>query len=212
MRAGRSDRKIEIPKSKIENPPMLTERFDDAVAFAARAHARQKRKGTDVPYVAHLLSVVGLVLEHGGTEDEAIAAVLHDAVEDQGGPPMRDKIAAKFGQDVAAIVDGCTDTDLVPKPPWRDRKQRYIDHVAAASPSVRLVSMADKLHNARSILGDVRRLGDGAFEKFAGKKEGTLWYYRALVTQYRLATPQIAPHLLEELDRVVTELERLSSM
>ncbi len=189
---------------------MLSERFENALVFATRAHAKQRRKGTQVPYVSHLMAVAGIVLEHGGTEDEAIAAMLHDAIEDQGGPPMRDKIAAEFGENVAEIVQGCTDTDQVPKPPWRDRKQRYVDHVSHASPSVRLVSTADKLHNARSILADVRRQGDAAFTKFAGGKEGTMWYYRALINAYRKAEKPVALDLLEELDRVVTELERLT--
>jgi GTP pyrophosphokinase len=157
--------------------------------------------------VAHLLAVTSLALEHGATEDEAIAAVLHDAIEDQGGAPTREEIRRRFGDVVTAIVDGCTDTDVVPKPPWRQRKEAYIAHVRSASPSVRLVSSADKLHNARSILADYRLLGEALWPRFTGGKEGTLWYYRALIDAYRAAggTP-----LVDELERVVGEIERLA--
>ena len=129
--------------------------FDDALVFASRLHAGQLRKGTPVPYVAHLLAVTATVLEHGGDEDEAIAALLHDAVEDQGGAATRAKIRRRFGENVAAIVDGCTDADTIPKPPWQQRKEAYLAHlVGETSPSVRLVSSADKLHNVRSIIAD----------------------------------------------------------
>jgi GTP pyrophosphokinase len=186
---------------------MLTPRFETALAFAARLHASQRRKGTDVPYVAHLLAVTALVLEHGGDEDEAIAALLHDAVEDQGGAATRDMIARLFGERVAAIVEGCSDTDVTPKPPWRPRKEAYIAHVRTASRSVRLVSAADKLHNARSTLTDLHAIGDEIWSRFTGGKEGTLWYYRALLDAYREAGNSA---LLDELDRVVTEIERLA--
>src|ERR1051325_12202408 len=129
----------------------LTSRFEDALSFAARLHSGQLRKGTAIPYVSHLLAVASVALEHGADEDEAIAALLHDAVEDQGGAPTREEIRRRFGDRVVEIVDGCTDAETVPKPPWRERKERYIAHVAEASPSVRLVSASDKLHNARSI-------------------------------------------------------------
>ena len=186
----------------------LSARFEAALPFAAGLHRDQVRKGTNTPYVSHLLGVAAIVLEHGGNEDEAIAALLHDAVEDQGGPPTLRAIHDRFGGAVAAIVAGCTDTDLVPKPPWRPRKEAYVAHVASASPSVRLVSAADKLHNARTILADYRRHGDAVWERFSGGKEGSLWYYRALVDAFRAhgRTP-----LLDELDRVVSELERLAA-
>ncbi len=144
-------------------------RFDGAFAYASRLHARQKRKGTKIPYVAHLLAVTAIVLEYGGGEDEAIAALLHDAVEDQGGPATRTEILGRFGKRVVAIVDGCTDTDTEPKPPWRQRKEAYVAHVGDASPSVRLVSAADKLHNARSILADYRLLGEALWESLPGR-------------------------------------------
>ena len=150
--------------------------------------------------------MAALVLEQGGDEDLAIAALLHDAVEDQGGPATREVIRARFGDRVTAIVDGCTDADTQPKPPWRARKEAYLAHLPDASADVRLVSAADKLHNARSVLADYRQVGDALWARFRGGKVGTLWYYRALVTAYRAAG---SSPLVEELDRTVTELERL---
>jgi (p)ppGpp synthase/HD superfamily hydrolase len=186
----------------------LSTRFEDALVFATQLHAEQVRKATAIPYVSHLMSVSALVLEHGGSEDEAIGALLHDAVEDQGGRPTLDTIAQRFGPAVAAIVEGCTDSEAVPKPPWRKRKEAYVAHIATASPSVRLVSSADKLHNARCILADYRVVGEALWDRFTGGRDGTLWYYRSLVEAFRAAggTP-----LLPELERVVAELERLSS-
>src|SRR5829696_6570189 len=124
------------------------------------------RKGTNIPYVTHLLAVAAIVGENGGTEDEVIAALLHDAVEDQGGAATRDEIRRRFGDSVTTIVEGTSDTDVVPKPPWRERKQSYINHVGEAPRSVRLVSAADKLHNARSILVDLRAEGEAAWRRF----------------------------------------------
>jgi GTP pyrophosphokinase len=185
----------------------LSSRFEEALICAARLHARQTRKGSDTPYVAHLLSVAGIALQYGANEDEAIAALLHDAVEDQGGAATREEIRRRFGENVAAIVDGCTDTDVVPKPPWRARKEAYIRHVRDASPSVRLVSAADKLDNARAILADYRQVGEALWARFKGGREGTLWYYRALVEAFRAAGSN---PLIEELERVVGEIERLA--
>lgn len=184
----------------------LTPRFDDALVFARRLHADQRRKGTGIPYISHLLAVTAIVLEQGGTETEAIAALLHDAVEDQGGLATRAEIQRRFGEDVVAIVDGCTDAVTMPKPPWRERKEAYVAHVRHASPSVRFVSASDKLHNARAILADYRQLGDALWGRFQGGREGTLWYYRALVDAFR--TAESTP-LIEELERTVSELERL---
>jgi GTP pyrophosphokinase len=186
---------------------VLGPRFAEALPYAAQVHRDQVRKGTGVPYVSHLLGVAGIVLEHGGNEDEAIAALLHDAVEDQGGAPRLREIRQRFGDTVAAIVEGCTDTDEMPKPPWRPRKEAYIGHLASASPSVRLVSAADKLHNARTILADYRRFGDAVWDRFSGGREGTLWYYGALVEAYR---PHGVTPLVEELERVVGELMQIA--
>jgi (p)ppGpp synthase/HD superfamily hydrolase len=137
----------------------------------------------------------------------AIAALLHDAVEDQGGLPRLREIRKKFGKRVAHIVDGCTDAHTEPKPPWMERKRAYVDGVAGESAEVRFVSAADKLSNVRETLHDLRAEGEIVFDRFAGKKEGTLWYYRALVTEFRKAGGN---PLVDELDRAVTELESLA--
>lgn len=187
---------------------MLTERFRNALVYAAELHANQKRKASDVPYVAHLLGVTSLALEYGADEDEAIAALLHDAVEDQGGQATAEEIRRRFGERVLEIVLGCTDADVIPKPPWRDRKEKYIAALAGASASVALVSAADKLHNVRSIIADYRRLGEGIWQRFHGGKQGTLWYYRTLVDQL---TGRAPAHLVEELNRAVTELESIAA-
>jgi GTP pyrophosphokinase len=184
----------------------LSERFTNALIFATHLHANQTRKGSGVPYVTHLLGVASIALEYGANEDEAIAALLHDAIEDQGGAATREEIRRRFGDIVTEIVDGCTDTDTTPKPPWQQRKEAYITHIPTASASIRLVSAADKLHNVRSILQDYRLMADRLWGHFQGGKDGTLWYYRALVHAFRAAesTP-----LVDELDRVVSELEEL---
>jgi (p)ppGpp synthase/HD superfamily hydrolase len=182
-----------------------TEKFEKALVRASRLHRGQVRKGTDVPYITHLLAVASIVGENGGTEDEVVAALLHDAPEDQGGEVRLEELRAHFGDEVAEIVDGCTDTYEDPKPPWRERKERYLAHLASATDSVRLVSSADKLHNARTVLADYRLVGEDLWTRFNGKKEGTLWYYRAVAETLRGDGP-----IAEELDRVVTELERLT--
>jgi len=184
----------------------LSSRFRDALSYAADLHAEQQRKVSGVPYVAHLLAVTAIVLEHGGDEDETIAALLHDAVEDQGGAATRAEIARRFGPRVAEIVDGCTDADTMPKPPWRERKEAYIARLGQVSPSGRRVSAADKLHNTRSLIDEYRIRGESLWKNFRGGRDGTLWYYRTVVDTLRQieTTP-----LVEELDRVVSELERL---
>jgi GTP pyrophosphokinase len=154
----------------------LSSRFDEALQYAALIHAGQTRKGTSIPYVAHLLGVASIALEHGANEDEAIRALLHDAAEDAGGVGRIDDIRQRFGDAVADIVEGCTDTVVIPKPPWRPRKEEYIAHVADASAAVRLVSAADKLQYARAILRDLRHLGEDLWRRFNGGKKGTLWY------------------------------------
>ncbi|GAC1367509.1 MAG: HD domain-containing protein [Polyangiales bacterium] len=194
---------------------LLTARFADALSYAATLHNEQVRKQTAIPYVAHLLGTASIALDHGATEDEAIGALLHDAIEDQShGGTTAEAIRAKFGPAVLAIVQGCTDAEGVAgqkKPDWRPRKEEYIAHVAAKSDSTRLVSACDKLHNARAILADFRVLGDVLWTRFTGRRDGTLWYYRALVTAFRAAgaDPRM-PRLVDELDRTVTEIERLA--
>lgn len=177
------------------------------MGYAARLHGRQIRKRTERPYIGHLLSVSSIVIEYGGGEDMAIAALLHDAVEDQGGMPRLREIRRKFGKRVARIVDGCTDSYTEPKPPWLERKRAYLERLASESEDVRLVSAADKLSNAREMLYDLRVHGESVFERFAGKKAGTLWYYRALVSTFCKAGNH---PLVDELDGVVTELETLA--
>jgi (p)ppGpp synthase/HD superfamily hydrolase len=183
------------------------ERFVEALSYAARVHRDQIRKGTQVPYITHLLAVAAIVGENGGTEEEVVAALLHDAPEDQGGEERLADIRERFGEGVADIVAGNTDTFEDPKPPWRERKVRYVARIAHEPESVRLVSAADKLHNARSILADLRSVGDELWQRFNGGKEGTLWYYRALVEAFETAGSN---PVVEELARVVAEMERLS--
>lgn len=163
----------------------LTDRFETALVYASRLHARQYRKNRQVPYIAHLLSVAALVLEDGGDEDEAIAALLHDAIEDQGGAKTREAIRAQFGDRVTAIVDGCTESDTIPKPSWQERKQRYLQQIQQASASVRRVSLADKLHNARSLLTSLQQEGEVVWSRFHGGREKTLWFYHALLQIYQ---------------------------
>jgi GTP pyrophosphokinase len=186
---------------------ILSARFDDALALAHRLHRHQGRKGSDVPYVAHLLAVTAIVLEHGGDEDEAIAALLHDAVEDQGGPATLATIRAAFGDRVATIVEDCSDTDETPKPPWRVRKEVYLAHLEHADASALLVSCADKLHNARCTLRDLRTVGNTVWTKFrGGGREGTLWYWRAALDLFARRGPVA---LATELEEVVREIEGL---
>jgi (p)ppGpp synthase/HD superfamily hydrolase len=186
----------------------LTDRFTEAVAFAAELHATQLRKGTPVPYLAHLLAVCSLVLEDGGDEDQAIAALLHDAVEDQGGPPTLAEIRRRFGDRVAMIVEGCTDADTIPKPPWQTRKEQYIARLTHEPAEVLRVSVADKLHNARSMVADLRRDGNTMWSKFNSTRDQNLWYYRSLVAAYRQA--HFPSPLVDALDRTVAEIAHLS--
>jgi len=190
---------------------VLSERFAQAVAYALDVHRNQERKGSRVPYAAHVLGVASLVLEHAGDEDEAIAAVLHDSVEDQGGERRLTEVRALFGERVADIVLGCTDTVADPKPPWRERKERYVAHLRGASSSVRLVAAADKLYNARCIAVDYRRVGEDLWSRFTAGRDGVLWYYRAVCEA--LTQPDAEPRmaLVTELDRTVREIVRASS-
>jgi (p)ppGpp synthase/HD superfamily hydrolase len=187
---------------------VLSDRFERALVYAAQLHAKQRRKGSRVPYVSHLLATAALVLEHGGGEDEAIAALLHDAVEDQGGPKTLAVIRRRFGRIVADIVEGCSDTDVVPKPPWRPRKEAYLAHLRRAPAAVRLVSAADKLHNARTTVADLRLHGASVWERFHAGPREQLWYYGSLVAIFTRRGPR---PLARELGRVVAEMAKLAA-
>ncbi|TCL58309.1 GTP pyrophosphokinase [Hydrogenispora ethanolica] len=186
----------------------LSATFDQALVYASQIHRTQHRKGSGIPYFSHLMAVAALVLENGGSETEAIAALLHDAVEDQGGMARLDEIRRLFGPAVAEVVAGCTDAWGEPKPAWEERKRRYLEHLPQAAPATLLVSSADKLHNARTILEDYRQFGETLWPRFSHGKPGILWYYRALATAYRRAG---APErIVAELERVLDELEKMA--
>ncbi|MCM2255153.1 MAG: HD domain-containing protein [Vicinamibacteria bacterium] len=191
---------------------MLTSHFVNAVSYAFELHARQNRKQTEIPYISHLMSVSALVLEDGGSEDEAIAALLHDAVEDQGGTRILEEIRRRFGQQVALIVEACSDSvtdDPAKKAPWDERKRAYLDHVEHKSSGALRVTAADKLHNARAVLADYRVVGEALWARFSGGRDGTLWYYRALADRLGARCPE--SRLAAELNRTVSELERLAA-
>jgi (p)ppGpp synthase/HD superfamily hydrolase len=186
----------------------LSPQFEKALVYATRIHGSQWRKKTRIPYIAHILGVTSIALEYGANETEAIGALLHDAVEDCGGAKRLRDIERKFGKAVAKIVDGCTDSDQTPKPPWLQRKKAYVAHVRHAPQAVQLVSASDKLHNVRSALMAYRHDGEELWTRFKGGKQGTLWYYRALVNAFN--GKRVRP-VVKELDRVLTELERLAN-
>jgi (p)ppGpp synthase/HD superfamily hydrolase len=193
------------PKTR---PIKLGPRFRRAFLFAAAKHANQARKASTIPYIAHLMGVASLVLEFGGGEDMAIAALLHDVVEDCGGAPMLHQVQCRFGSRVASIVEGCTDSYATPKPPWRARKETYILHLRDADAETRLVSAADKLNNIRSILSDYRSIGEAVWQRFNGGREGTLWYYRALLQEFLRRKPN---RLVREFELEVRNLERCTN-
>ncbi len=188
----------------------VTPRFLKALTYAAKLHAADVRKGTTIPYIAHLLSVCALVLMDGGSEEEAVAALLHDSFEDHPEEVSREMIAQRFGQEVLAIVEACTDTPRDykggPKPPWRERKSAYLEHINSASPGALRVSLADKLDNAWSILAEYRTIGDKVWSRFNAGKEDQLWYYRSVVSAFRARG--LDGFLLRELEDVVTQLEK----
>jgi GTP pyrophosphokinase len=202
-----------VPETYTDQPA-LSERFDRALLLATEHHRRQLRKGTTVPYVSHLLGVSSLVLEMGGDETEAIGALLHDAVEDGGGPPMLERIRTEFGADVARIVHANSDSDSEPKPPWYQRKQDYIAAIAHKAPDELRVSLADKLHNARAILLDYRTHGEDLWSRFrTGSGPAIRWYYRELHDAFAARRDALGPRAapaLEELGRTIDELDRLS--
>jgi (p)ppGpp synthase/HD superfamily hydrolase len=187
----------------------LSRKFEQALVYATRIHGGQLRKKTRIPYIAHIIGVTAIAMEYGANETQAIGALLHDAVEDCGGAKRLRDIEKKFGQAVAKIVDGCTDTDQTPKPPWLTRKKDYIAHLKHAPLSTQLVSASDKLHNLRAIVMSYRTDGDKLWSRFKGGKEGTLWYYAALLEAFS-KTKRLAP-LLAEINRTLTTLEALAN-
>lgn len=189
----------------------FTERFDRAFALAHELHRNQERKGTSVPYIVHLMSVAALACEYGGTEDQTIAALLHDAVEDQGGEPTAQRILSGFGPDVHRMVMALSDSvasNPAQKLPWKARKESYLEHLKSSPPDVRLVSAADKVHNVRSLIADLRILGPAVWSKFKGGRDGSLWYYESMVTALREGWDH---PLADLLDREVRELVSLAA-
>lgn len=185
----------------------LGQRFLRAFLFAAEKHSGQTRKASTIPYIAHLMGVASLVLEAGANEDLAIAALLHDVVEDCGGAPMLKEVRRRFGPRVAKMVDGCTDAYTLPKPPWRPRKENYIRRLRKESSDTRLVSAADKLNNVRSILSDYRAVGESIWSRFNGGRDGTLWYYRTLRDLFLQYKPN---RITRDFELAVHELESLA--
>jgi (p)ppGpp synthase/HD superfamily hydrolase len=178
-------------------------RFSDALSFAHDLHQTQLRKGSTIPYIGHLLAVAAIVIEAGGDEDQAIAALLHDAVEDQGGQKMLSIIRERFGARVAEAVEANSDSDVVPKPPWLARKEAYIAAIPHKSVDALLVSVADKIHNAEAILADYRAIGESVWDRFSGGRDGTLWYYSALASAFK---PSVRRALWQRLNKAVTDL------
>jgi (p)ppGpp synthase/HD superfamily hydrolase len=196
---------MKVRKTNSLKPPALGIRLQRAFRYAAEKHHGQTRKKSAVPYLSHLMAVASLVLEAGGDEDMAMAALLHDVVEDCGGMPRLREIRKQFGPRVARIVEGCTDSFTEPKPEWLKRKKDYLREVKHADAETRLVSASDKLHNVRTILADYRQDGEAIWARFNGKKDGTLWYYRALSNEYQRRNRN---RITQELAIAVAELER----
>lgn len=207
MKASAKKRKPQRAQRTQRRSEYLGPRFLRAFEFAVKMHAGQTRKASTIPYIAHLMGVASLVLEAGGDEDLAIAALLHDVVEDCGGAPMLKEVRRRFGARVAKVVDGCTDADTDPKPPWRERKENYIRHLRNADADIRLVSAADKLNNVRSILTDYREIGESVWSRFNGRRDGTLWYYRTLRDEF---LRRKSNRITRELELAVSDLESLA--
>ncbi|HEY6770752.1 MAG TPA: HD domain-containing protein [Candidatus Sulfotelmatobacter sp.] len=186
----------------------LGSRFLEAFEFAAEKHRGQTRKASGIPYIGHLMGVASSVLEAGGDEDLAIAALLHDVVEDCGGLPMLNEVRRHFGRRVARIVDECTDAYTDPKPAWRERKEQYLRRLRKADAASRLVSVADKLNNVRSILSDYREIGESIWTRFNGGREGTLWYYRVLLAEFLRRKPN---RITRDFALAVNDLESLTA-
>jgi (p)ppGpp synthase/HD superfamily hydrolase len=196
----------EIRPADSESPMThLSATFDDAFQYAHHVHAEQKRKGTNAPYIGHLMGVASIVLDDGGSEDEAVGALLHDAAEDHGGRDRLEDIRTRFGDAVARIVEDCTDSWETPKAPWAERKRAYVHHARTlAGPSLR-VSAADKVHNTYAILRDLRNIGEAVWDRFNAAPDDVMSYYEGLVRAYREAG---GGPLVDELDRIVRGIRR----
>lgn len=190
-------------------PILMGPRFEEALLYAVRLHGRDIRKGTSIPYVSHLFSVCALVLEDGGDEEEAIAALLHDALEDHPEKVTRADLESRFGSRVLHLVELCTDTPPDyrggPKPPWAERKWAYVKRIRDEGYPLCRVALADKLHNTRAVVMDYRRFGDAIWPRFKAGKDDQVKYHRALVEAFREA--RAPDHLVRELDSLVRELE-----
>ena len=183
----------------------LTSRFDDAIKYSHELHRAQTRKGNGSPYIGHLLGVASIVIDDGGSEDEAIAALLHDAAEDHGGRERLEDIRVRFGGAVARIVEDCTDSWETPKAAWKERKDAYVHHARKLPASSLRVSAADKVHNAYAILRDLRNIGEAVWERFNATPDDVMAYYEGLVRAYREAG---GGRLVDELDRIVRGIRR----
>jgi len=185
----------------------LSQRFDEALVLASSLHRAQARKASGVPYIAHLLGVTSLVLEEGGSEDMAIAALLHDAAEDQGGEEILDRIAAMFGSEVARWVRQASDSFVHPKPKWEARKRHHLAEIPTADREARLIMLADKVHNARSILADHARVGSEVWDRFSVPRERTMWYYESLLGVFERG---LSPVLYDALNDCVKRMKELN--
>ncbi len=185
----------------------LTQDFENAFQMACGLHGKDNRKGTNIPYMSHLMIVAGMVMENGDYEYEVNAALLHDAVEDKGGKEILSEIREKFGKNTAKIVADCSDTFEDPKPPWEERKKKYIKELPNKQASSRLVSLADKIHNARAILKDYLEIGDKLWERFNASKEDTIWYYRTLLKCFQEIDEPNHRMLVNELKGIINNLE-----
>jgi (p)ppGpp synthase/HD superfamily hydrolase len=184
---------------------MLGPKFEQALMFANRVHARQQRKESGAPYLAHVLGVTSLVLEDGGSETEAIAALLHDTAEDGGGELILDQIGEQFGAEIAEIVRQCSDTLTTPKPPWRGRKEAHLAKLATASPEAQRVVLADKVYNTRALLRSLKEFGPRVWASFKGGRDGTLWYFHEMHALFNQTRPG---YLVNEFARLIGEIEQ----
>ncbi len=189
---------------------IITEKFEEAINYMVNKHGHEYRKGTQIPYISHLLATATTIMEHGESEDEVIAALLHDAAEDAGGKTTLIEIENKFGPKVAEIVLACSDTLEKQKPEWKNRKTAYLEELnQVKNPSILLVSIADKLHNIKSILRDYKQIGEELWTRFNANRDEILCYYSSLLDIYKVKSKQIDPYLINELETKLEEINKL---